>query len=75
MGCTPYFGDFLFIQSKLFDKKSKFLPLQSDDSMEKFKQGVELANVCNKKLEQAEKSITQLIENTDGTVTEEKFEI
>ena len=49
--------------------------LSLDDSMEKFKQGVELANVCNKKLEQAEKSITQLIENTDGTVTEEKFEI
>lgn len=49
--------------------------LSLDASMEKFKQGVELANVCNKKLEQAEKSITQLIENTDGTVTEEKFEI
>ena len=49
--------------------------LSLDVSMEKFKQGVELANICNKKLEQAEKSITQLIENTDGTVTEEKFEI
>ena len=49
--------------------------LSLDASMEKFKQGVELANICNKKLEQAEKSITQLIENTDGTVTEEKFEI
>ncbi|MBE5821374.1 MAG: exodeoxyribonuclease VII small subunit [Clostridiales bacterium] len=49
--------------------------LSLDVSMEKFKQGVELSNICNKKLEQAEKSITQLIENTDGTVTEEKFEI
>lgn len=49
--------------------------LSLDDSMEKFKQGVELANICNKKLQQAEKSITQLIENTDGTITEEKFEL
>lgn len=49
--------------------------LSLDDSMEKFKQGVELANICNKKLEQAEKSITQLIENADGTVSEEKFDI
>ena len=31
--------------------------LTLDDSMEKVKQGVELANVCNKKLEQAFKIV------------------
>ncbi len=48
--------------------------LSLDESMEKFKKGVELSNICNKKLDEAQKSITLLVENSDNTVLEEEFE-
>lgn len=48
--------------------------LTLDESMEKFKIGVELANMCNTKLQEAEKSITMLVEKSDGTVEEKEFE-
>ncbi len=49
--------------------------LTLDKSVEKFQKGIELSNYCNKLLEDAEKKITILIENTDGTMKEEKFEL
>ena len=49
--------------------------LTLDESMEKFKQGVELAKACNKKLQDAEKSIKLLVENPDGSVEEQDFEV
>lgn len=48
--------------------------LSLDESMDKFKVGVELANLCNNKLQEAEKSITMLVEQSDGTVTQKEFE-
>lgn len=48
--------------------------LSLDESMEKFKVGVELANMCNTKLQEAEKSITMLVEKSDGTIEEKEFE-
>ena len=49
--------------------------LTLDESMDKFKQGVELAKACNKKLQDAEKSIKLLVENPDGSVEEQDFEV
>ena len=48
--------------------------LSLDESMDKFKAGVELANLCNSKLQEAEKSITMLVEQSDGTMTQKEFE-
>lgn len=49
------------------------LPL--DKSVENFKKGMELSNYCSKLLDDAEKTISILVEQRDGTVKEEKFEI
>lgn len=49
--------------------------LTLDKAVEKFQKGIELSNYCNRLLEAAEKKITILIENVDGTVKEEKFEL
>lgn len=49
--------------------------LTLDKAVEKFQKGIELSNYCNRLLEDAEKKITILIENVDGTVKEEKFEL
>lgn len=47
--------------------------LTLDQSMEQFKKGISLANVCNEKLKNAEESIKILVENLDNSVTEEDF--
>lgn len=44
--------------------------LTLDTSIEKFKKGVELSNYCNKLLEDAEKTVTILVEKSDGMVEE-----
>ena len=41
-----------------------------DNSMNLFKEGVELTKLCNKKLSDYEKSITKLVEQADGYVEE-----
>lgn len=48
--------------------------LSLDESMEKFKVGMELANLCNTQLQQAEKSITMLVEQSDGTIAEKEID-
>lgn len=47
--------------------------LTLEQSMEQFKKGISLANVCNEKLKNAEESIKILVENLDNSVTEEDF--
>ena len=47
--------------------------LKLDESLEKFKEGIELTNKCTKKLEDAEKQIKILIE-TDNGIKEEDFD-
>ena len=47
--------------------------LTLDKSIEKFKKGVELSNYCNKLLEDAEKTVSILVEQSDGKMQEEKF--
>ena len=48
--------------------------LTLDQSVEKFKQGMEMSNNCSKLLDEAEKSITILLKGKDGEVTESPFE-
>lgn len=49
------------------------LPL--DKSVENFKKGMELSNYCSKLLDDAEKTISVLVEQRDGTMKEENFEV
>ncbi len=49
--------------------------LTLEQSVTKFQEGMELSQYCNKMLEEAEKKITILIENSDGNVTEEEFNL
>ena len=44
-----------------------------DKSLELFQQGVILSRACTARLDAIERKITQLIENPDGTVSEEPF--
>lgn len=47
--------------------------LSLDQSVEKFQKGMELSNYCSKLLEEAEKNISILIEQSDGSLKEENF--
>ena len=47
--------------------------LSLDKSIEKFKKGIELSNYCNKLLEDAEKTVSILVAQSDGTMKEENF--
>ena len=49
--------------------------LSLDKSVENFKKGMELSNYCTKLLEDAEKTISILVEQQDGTMKEENFEV
>lgn len=49
--------------------------LSLDESVKKFQNGIELSNYCNKLLDDAEKKISILIENNDGTISEKDFNI
>ena len=46
-----------------------------EKSIEKFQQGIELSSFCSKKLEEAEKKITVLIEENSGKIKVQKFEL
>lgn len=48
--------------------------LNLDESVTKFEEGMKIAKQCNKKLEDAEKKITILLER-DGEVEEKNFEV
>lgn len=44
-----------------------------DDSLKLFEKGIKLAASCQKKLDEAEKKVKILTEDTDGKMTEEDF--
>lgn len=48
--------------------------LSLDKSVTQFQKGMELSNYCSKLLEDAEKSISILVKQRDGTMQEENFE-
>ena len=49
--------------------------LTLDESVKKFEKGMELSKYCNELLEKAEKDITILIEQSNGEIKTEKFEV
>ena len=49
--------------------------LTLDESVKKFEKGMELSKYCNELFEKAEKDITILIEQSNGEIKTEKFEI
>ncbi|MCX7710364.1 MAG: exodeoxyribonuclease VII small subunit [Clostridia bacterium] len=49
------------------------LPL--DESIEMFQKGIELSKFCSKRLDEIEKKITVLIEDENGELHEEKFQV
>ena len=44
-------------------------------AIEEFEKGMKLSKECTKKLDEAEKRINILVENENGDVIEEKFEV
>ena len=49
--------------------------LSLDESVDKFQKGMELSKYCNSLLEEAEKKITVLIDDGEGTMIEKDFKI
>jgi exodeoxyribonuclease VII small subunit len=47
------------------------LPL--DDSLEYFQKGIKLSKYLSKKLDEVERKISVIIENSDGSTTEKEF--
>ncbi len=47
------------------------LPLE--DALKKFEEGVKLSKFCSAKLDEAEKRVTILLQDQDGSVTEKPF--
>ena len=47
--------------------------LNLDESVAKFEEGMKISKECNKILENSEKRISILLENTDGEISEESF--
>ena len=47
--------------------------LNLDDSMKKFEEGIDISKKCSKYLENAEKKISILVKQEDGTIGEEDF--
>lgn len=48
--------------------------LSLEESLEFFQKGVELSKYCSKKLDEAEKKISVLIEDENGKITEKPLE-
>jgi exodeoxyribonuclease VII small subunit len=56
-------------------KKLEKGELTLDDSIACFQRGVELTKYCSKRLDEAERSITMLVESENGTVTEKEMPV
>lgn len=56
-------------------KKLEKGELTLDESISFFQRGVELTKYCNKKLDEAERSITMLIEGENGTIEEKELSV
>jgi exodeoxyribonuclease VII small subunit len=47
--------------------------LSLDEAIEKFQKGIELSKFCNKRLDEAEKKISVLVEDENGGLKEKPF--
>lgn len=52
--------------------ESKSLSLE--DSIKMFQEGMDIAKLCNQKLDEAEKRVNIIVKNSNGTLTEAEFE-
>jgi exodeoxyribonuclease VII small subunit len=50
------------------DLESEALPLEK--AIKKFEEGIKLSKYCNQKLEESEKKVSQLMESSDGQLSE-----
>lgn len=46
-----------------------------DESIDAFEDAIKLVKICNEKLENAERRVRMLTENSDGTVTDVPFDL
>ena len=53
------------------DLESGDMPLEK--AIKKFEEGVQLSNFCSQKLDETEKRITILMQNSDGKIAEAPF--
>ncbi|CCJ34586.1 MULTISPECIES: exodeoxyribonuclease VII small subunit [Caloramator] len=56
-------------------KKLESDSLSLDESLKLFKEGIELSDYCNKKLDEAERQINIILKGQNGEVTEEEFKL
>ena len=56
-------------------KKLEKGELTLDESIEFFQRGVELTKYCSKRLDEAERSITILVENENGQIVEKEMPV
>lgn len=56
-------------------KKLEKGELTLDESIEFFQKGVELTKYCSKRLDEAERSITMLIEGENGQIVEKEMPV
>lgn len=47
--------------------------LSLDESISMYQKGIELSNYCSKKLDQAERKITMLVQDKEGNISETPF--
>lgn len=56
-------------------KKLEKGELSLDESIDCFQRGVELTKYCSKRLDEAERSITMLVEGENGQITEKEMPV
>lgn len=56
-------------------KKLEKGELTLDESIDCFQRGVELTKYCSKRLDEAERSITMLVEGENGQITEKEMPV
>lgn len=56
-------------------KKLEKGELTLDESINCFQRGIELTKYCSKRLDEAERSITMLVEGENGQITENKMPV
>ena len=65
-------------KNKNFEEIAKDLEggnLSLDESVKKFEEGMEISKSCSKILEDAEKKITILVQNSDEKIVEKDFDV
>lgn len=48
--------------------------LSLEESLKLFQEGMNLSQLCNKKLDEAERKVSVVMKNANGEITEENFE-